>query len=206
MRRCGIAGEGVPLARMADRNALLMRSSAEGADGVYFLGTLPGSGSSSLARDGVVMFALLHRALNEGARTLGKARQKYAAAGALGVDPSKWRPADPSRGVVPAESLPLRAGVVATDTQLVALNRPPEEDQPQALSAEVLNELFAGLDFHVIKDNLEDGRSLTNEVWRTFLMAMAAALLGEALLCLPQRRLAAAAVAKEREGGLKNAA
>ena len=40
--------------------------------------TLPGPGASSLARDGVVLFALLHRALNDGASSLGNARQRIA--------------------------------------------------------------------------------------------------------------------------------
>jgi hypothetical protein len=51
-----------------------------------------------------------------------------------------------------------------------------------------LDELFAGLDFHVLTNTLEDGHTLTNEVWRTFLLAMAVALLGEALLCMPGKR------------------
>jgi hypothetical protein len=35
---------------------------------------------------------------------------------------------------------------------------------------------------------LEDESSLVSEVWRTFLIAMALLLLGEALLCLPAKR------------------
>ncbi len=58
-RRCGIAGDGVPLARVAGRDTLLMRSPLAQNGSVYFLGTLPGSDASSLARDGVVMFARL---------------------------------------------------------------------------------------------------------------------------------------------------
>lgn len=55
-----------------------------------------------------------------------------------------------------------------------------------------MNELFAGLDFRVLTDTLEDQGSLTNEIWRTFLVVLAACLVGEALLCLPPRRDAAA--------------
>jgi hypothetical protein len=40
----------------------------------------------------------------------------------------------------------------------------------------------------VLTDSLEDGRDLTNEVWRTFLIAMAIAIIAEALLCMPERR------------------
>ena len=52
----------------------------------------------------------------------------------------------------------------------------------------MLNDLMAGLDFRVLTDNLEDERSLTNEVWRTFLVAMALALLLEGLISMPPKR------------------
>ena len=198
LRRCGIAGEGVPLARVAGRGALLMRSTAGQGGSVYFLGALPGPGASSLARDGVVMFALLHRALNEGARTLGKAQQRVASASALGSDAAGWRPVQEKAEAISAESLPLRAGVVTSGDRIIALNRPPGEDQPETLSTTDLNGLFAGLDFRVLTDTLEDERTLTSEVWRIFLIAMALALVGEALLCMPPRRELAA---REKKGG-----
>lgn len=187
-RRCGIAGDAIPLARVAGRQTLLMRSSSERTGGVYFLGTLPGPGASSLARDGVVMFAMLHRALSDGARSLGKAQQRFASATALGSDPSKWKSADPKAAEIVSASLPLHAGVVASGDKLTALNRPPGEDDAQRLTTTTLNELFTGLDFRVLTDNLEDGRSLTNEIWRTFLVAMAIALIIESLLCMPEKR------------------
>lgn len=187
-RRCTILGEGVPLARVGGQAPLLMRSALSQGGSAYFLGSLPGPNASSLARDGVVLFALLHRALNEGARTLGKAQQRLAAASALGPEAGRWRPVEEKGEGVISENLPLRAGVVVSGDQIVALNRPPREDQPQTLSPAALNNLFAGLDFRVISESLEDGRSLTNEIWRTFLIAMALALLAEALLCLPPRR------------------
>jgi hypothetical protein len=193
-RYCPIAGEGTPLARIAGNQSLLMRSAEDRTGGAaYFLGALPDPGSSSLARDGVVMFALLHRALNEGAGTLGKARQAFASASALGADPSLWHPAEQRPDAPTPESLPLRAGVVASGDRLIALNRPAAEDLPQTVSNPTLNDLFAGLDFRILTGTLEDTRSLTNEVWRTFLVCMSLAILGEALLCLPPRRATAAA-------------
>ena len=186
-RRCAIAGDGVPLARVTGRQPLLMRAApGQGGGAVYFLGTLPGT--SSLARDGVVMFALLHRALNQGALTLGRAQSRVAGVGALGTDPTQWQSVEEGAANRFVEDLPLHAGVYASGDRLVALNHPPSEDVPQALTTAQLNELFAGLDFQVLADTLENSRSLTNEVWRTFLIVVAAALLGEALLCMPGRR------------------
>jgi hypothetical protein len=123
---------------------------------------------------------------------LGKAQQGIAAAGALGADPSVWRPADDGGAPIIPPELPLHAGVVTSGDRLTALNRPPGEDVTQTVSVAGLNDLFAGLDFRVATGTLADTRSLTNEVWRTFLICMAAAILGEALLCLPPRKSEAA--------------
>ena len=106
VRHCGIAGEGVPLARLAGHIPLLMRSPQTQSGNVYFLGTLSGPGASSLARDGVMLFAMLHRALDEGALTLGKAQQRFASATALGSDPSQWRPVEGKREAVTSANLP----------------------------------------------------------------------------------------------------
>jgi hypothetical protein len=190
-RRCLPAGDGVVLARTSDHQPLLLRSTAPQADHVYFLGTLPGPGASSLARDGVVLFALLHRALDFAAPSLGQAQQRACTATALGADPSLWQP-------VSGVKSSLRAGVFTQGERLLALNRPASEDTPETISLSALGELFAGLDFHIVTTTLEDTHSITNEVWRTFLFAMALALLGEALLCLPSRRALAPQAAAPR--------
>ncbi len=186
VRQCAIVGDGVPLARLTGNATLLMRANTTGDGSAWFLGTLPGSGASSLARDGVVMFALLHRALNEGAQGLGKAQQREASRSALGTDPTLWKRRG-SESVLSSEQA-LRAGVLETGDRQVALNRPLSEDRPEILGRRVIEELFAGLDHHIIEDDVQNESSLASEVWRTFLMLMALALLGEALLCLPGRR------------------
>jgi hypothetical protein len=134
------------------------------------------------------MYALLQRALNQGSATLGTAQQRYASANVLGDDPAKWKLVAPDDASILPQNLPLRAGIVSSGERLVALNRPPGEDQPAVLASSDLNDLFAGLDFHVVDSTLENGHSLTNEVWRTFLFLAALALVGEALLCMPPPR------------------
>ncbi|HEV7404955.1 MAG TPA: BatA domain-containing protein [Chthoniobacteraceae bacterium] len=187
-RHCNIAGEGIPLATLAGHEPLLMRATQAQGGRVYFLGTMTGPGGSSLARDGVVLFAALHRGLSEGAKTIGKAQQHYASVTALGPDVSQWHSAIMLSDRPVGASLALHSGVVASDDKLVALNRPPGEDVTETVSTNALNELFAGLDFRVLTDSLDAERSLTSEIWRTFLLAMAAALVLEALLCMPPQR------------------
>lgn len=188
-RRCEILGEGTPLARLAENVPLLVRANTAGTGegGAWFLGTLTGAGSSTLARDGVVMFAMLHRAMQEGARGLGKAQQREVGVTALGKgDLGEWK----RRGgeTVLSSEQPLRAGVVESGERMIALNRPLREDRPETLGKTVLDELFAGLDHHLIEDQVENETSLASEVWRTFLILMAVALLAEALLCMPGKR------------------
>jgi hypothetical protein len=152
------------------------------------LGTLPGPASSTLARDGVVFFAMLHRALQAGSGSLGTAQQRVASRDALGKDASvRWQRvgADAEKPLFDAA---LHAGVLAADGKLVALNRPASEDRMETLGSAALDELFAGLDFRKLEDTLEDQDSLVSEVWRTILIAMALLLLGEALLCMPAKR------------------
>ena len=191
-----LTGEAVPLARLGENTPLLVRCAADGMNAAYFLTTLPSPGSSSLARDGVVMFALLHRLLNDGALGLGLAQQRVAALNALGSDPAAWKRLDQEEMADAVAERALSAGVYekpAADGKpgkelMVALNRAASEDSPQVLAKTSVDELFAGLDYRYLEDNLQEGRSVTSEIWRTFLMLMAAAMVLEALLCIPAKR------------------
>ncbi len=186
-RRCEILGDGIPLARVSGNQPLLVRNTGD-RSGAWMLGTLPGPASSTLARDGVAFYALLHRALQAGSAGLGNAQQRVASREALGRDSSvRWQRLGAGSGG-PTFDAALRAGVLSAGDKLVALNRPASEDRMETLGAAALDELFAGLDYRKLEDTLEDQDSLVSEVWRTFLIATALLLLGEALLCMPARR------------------
>ncbi len=182
-RFCGVSGAFIPLALLPGRLPLLLRPATE--KNVFFLATHPNPGGSSLSRDGVVLFALLHRALAEGAQSLGQAQHRIASA-LPDSTTAPWKPVDGSTPLgTPSDQLALRAGILQSGSHLLALNRAPAEDLHEYLSPETLRELFAGLDARVLTDTLEDSRDLTSEIWRTFLFGMALALLAEAILCLP---------------------
>ncbi len=188
-RTCEIAGDGIPLARLPGGRSLLVRAAGGEAGGAFFLGTLPGPGSSSLARDGVVFFAMLHRALADGGRTLGRAQMRDAGKNALGGSAAGWKRL--SGGDEEAGGplmLPLRSGALENGGKLAALNRPLGEDSPQTLSSASLGELFEGLDYRRIDDTLDSRKKLASEIWRAILALMAAALVAEALLCMPERK------------------
>ncbi|MFM7604725.1 MAG: hypothetical protein ACKO8Z_05940, partial [Prosthecobacter sp.] len=182
LRHCEIIGEGSPLAQIGENQNLLIRANTTNENPAWFLGTLPSSDASTLARDGVAMFAMLHRALNEGSKGLGKAQQREAGPNALG--PGEWK--RHGEAILSTE-LPLRAGILQRGDRLVALNRPAREDTPDILARNSLGELFAGLDHQIIEDKIENQTGLASEIWRTFLFLMAIALLGEAMLCMPSK-------------------
>ncbi len=189
-----ILGASTPLARLANGDSLLVQPALQQGGSVTFLGTTPGSAGSSLARDGVVWYALLQRSLAEGAKALGNAQQREAGVTALpsGVD---WKVQDEADAPTTVQG--LRAGVYRAGERSVALNRPAVEDSPLMLSDDGLSELFRGLQFHRVDDTVDSGRDLANEIWRTFLLLMAAAMLIEAVLCLPKQRVVLPEARKE---------
>jgi hypothetical protein len=183
-RSCSLNGDATPLARLSNGQPLLAQAMHQSSGLACFLTTLPGSSSSSLARDGIVWYVLLQRALTDGSKALGSAQQRTAAASVLRSSQS-WKRADDSQPINSA-LLPLQASVVTAGAQSIALNRPTSEDSSQTLSSETLDQLFAGLQYHRVDDTVDNKTELANEIWRTFLIAMAVALILEAFLCLPK--------------------
>ena len=78
LRYCGLKGECTPLATLDGGVPLLVRVPTD-RGGVYFWTTTPSPRDSSLATDGVVLYAAVQRALSAGSSVLGKARLLDAA-------------------------------------------------------------------------------------------------------------------------------
>jgi hypothetical protein len=94
----------------------------------------------------VVFFAMLHRALQAGSGSLGKAQQRVAARDALGREGNaRWQRIGAEANKMTFDAA-LHAGVLTAGDKLVALNRPASEDQMETLGKGTLDELFAGLD------------------------------------------------------------
>lgn len=182
---CEFHGEGNKLAQFENGTPLLTRASTD-AGAVYFCSTLPQASHSSLARDGIVFYVMLHRALQSGAASMGKARQMTAGSGEV-PDLARASPLTKNAEAVLSPERAFHAGVYRQDDRLFALNRPVEEDTSLQINPESLAELFGGLDHYVVEDQLDSGVSLAREIWKTFLIAMVVALLVEAFLCLPPR-------------------
>lgn len=184
-RYCGMEGPEIHLAAFEDGSPLLTRVSTDHG-GVFFLSTLPKSGYSTLATDGVVYYVMLHRALDQAARALSPARSVTAgreeSAGA-----TDWEPLDPDSQEELSVLRPYRTGVFRNGEQLFAINRDPAEDAAKPLDETTLEPLFGGLDYQRIEDDVSDDGALASEIWRLFLIVMALAMILEAALCIPAR-------------------
>ena len=189
------------LARLTNGKPLLSRLRTDGG-AVYFLSTYPTPTHSNLGRNGVTLFALVHRALEFAAESQGAAKQLTA-----GTEPAKqvadmeWVTAEAHAARV-AEDKSYTPPIAAVRSfvsgiyrlkgeeteQYVALNRPASEVRSSAaLANDEIRELLTGLDFQILEGELNPSRSLASEIWRVFVVLMGLALLAEAFLCLPDK-------------------
>lgn len=189
---CGLEGEFTPLATLKGGAPLVARVPTK-RGGVYFWTTTPAPRDSSLATEGVVLYAFVQRALAAGAEVIGKTRQLDAGTPPDG-DPASW-----NRLTGDADSLSTeaasQAGVYSAGERLLAVNRPLAEDDGNVLADARVGELFRGLDYSRVDAKAGDAGALIQEIWRIFLMSMLIALLVEAVLCLPKPARAAGAAA-----------
>jgi len=182
-RYCSLQGESTGLAMLSGGGRLLSRVSTD-RGGVYFWGTSPALQDSTLATNGIVLYASVQRALAAGSAVLGRTRQ-LEAGNTAGERAGDWQ-----RLSGGAEGLSTEAahhgGVYSSGERLLAVNRPPREDNGKVLADATVTELFRGLDFTRVDDRAGNASSLIQEIWRIFLATMLLALVLEALLCVPK--------------------
>lgn len=188
-RLCALEGRGTVLARYEDEHPLLVRVPTT-RGGAYFCTTLPTAQFSSLERDAVVFYALLQRALAEGSRSLAAASQRDASTDAL-ADHEPWELVAPTEDGPSVSEWGLRAGVYRSGDYWAAVNRGAAEDEAGVTPSGTVEGLFAGVTFQRIDDAVGSVSPLAREIWRAFLVAMMLALILEAALCLPGRRVEA---------------
>ncbi|MEC8475494.1 MAG: hypothetical protein VXZ38_12635, partial [Planctomycetota bacterium] len=197
-RICSIQGDYSTLATLSEGSPWLVKSIDDGGS-VYFCGTTVDPLDSNLASSGVVLFAMVQRAMEMGVSTQGIARLANASSTPLST---QWpRLVSGSQEMQSASDAWVRlagnaevisteysshAGVYQSADRLVAVNRSEAEDDPTLVSDEQLNQLFSGLSFRTVRDEVGTERSLIQEVWRLFLILMLLMLLSESALSLPR--------------------
>lgn len=180
---CTPSGEATPLASLPGGEAFLARAVTP-KGGLYLWATTPAAADSNLASEGVVLYVAVQRALAAGAAALGTARQVIAHGGAADAALTWQRLAGSETAL--SNEYAVQAGAYAVGDVLLAVNRPEEEDRLSTLDDARVAGLFQGLDFTRIDQVASSERSPVEEIWRAFLIAMMAALVVEAWLCLPR--------------------
>ena len=183
-RHCRLEGETTALATLKGGDPLLARV-ATNRGGAYFSATTVAPADSTLAIDGVVLYVLIQRAMADGAAVLEQTRL-LAAGTPSGEDPRDWKRLAGDAAAISTDHA-TTAGVYASGERLLAVNRPAAEDGAAVVDDARVAALFQGLDFGRVDATADGAGSLIQEVWRLFLIAMMAALLVEAALCLPKK-------------------
>jgi len=182
-RSCGVDGDYVSLARIDQQSPILVRAMTDQRN-VYFCTTSLSTEDSSLQQNGVVLYAMIHRALAAGIESLGATGMRIAGE-VTKRDSQNWKQlaGDPT---ALSTQYAVQAGVYMVDERLVAINRSVGEDLATVLRDDQVASLFEGLDFHRVEVELNDGGSLVQEIWRICLVLMLAALVVESALCIPR--------------------
>ena len=212
-RTCGIIGDGTPLGVLPDGRPLLVRAAGD-RGGASFLTSTPAVRDSDLAANGVVLYAVVQRAIDAGLETVGNARQIDAGSMVLGGTDaggkrsSQQRSQEDWRQIAgpPSASTEagFHAGVYASRGRLLAVNRPAAEDAAEVVDNRQIETLFQGLSFSRFEQKAGGLGAIVEEVWRLFLVALLVALVVEGLLCFPRRpsdRLSRSRPAAQRRRG-----
>ena len=186
LRRQVIAGQKNVLAAFDDGAALLARQTL-GRGEFYFCASLPAGDWSSLA-DGPVLVPMLQRALQDGVRRLQSVSTSLCGELTASELAKTWVSVDSAV----AKDIRFQAGVYKSGEHLMAVNRPPAEDDPEMMDSGDIKKLFGDLPLQMLQDRRVATGQLQGEIWRMFLFLMLLLLLGEGLLILPGKRPAPA--------------
>ena len=185
-----IEGNVSQLATMTGGKPLLARVPTD-KGGVYFCTASTSDDRSTFASNGIVLYVVIQRAITQGLSALGATTQRVA--GEVAEPTDGWRLVAGPRETLSSEyayhSGVYRSGEEA-DAQWLAVNRSDREDQRDTIEDAQLNNLFSGLNFTRVDDSAGSLSGIVREIWRLFLYLMIAAMLLEALLCIPRRAAA----------------
>ena len=162
---------------------MLLSRAPTSRGGLYFLGTTTAPGDSNLASQGVVLVAIIQRALEAAAEAIGARGQEDVGAYQPLVQGYE-RVSETQDSWLLSEHLE-HAGVLQVAESFVALNRAAAEDEPAALADRRIVELMPEVDVSLVAGSVES-KGLVDEIWRVFLMLILIALVAEALLCITE--------------------
>ena len=202
-RRCGIESDSaVMLASFEDGQPLMVRA-ATNTGGVYFLATTPEEASSNFTADGIALYVMFHRAVEQGAQSLAGSRQ-FETGDKTITDTQLWEPVDFSatdasddRPLIAADQRTFYAGVYQAKAKegaddgakglVIAINRPTSENFPDRVSEDDVKQVMEEDTYELITTSASSLTGLSSEIWRLFMIGMIVALMAEGWLSLPAK-------------------
>ncbi|MEO7296978.1 MAG: BatA domain-containing protein [Verrucomicrobiota bacterium] len=169
------------LAAFEDGSPFLARQIV-GRGEIYFCASLPNKDWSTLG-DGPVLVPMTQRLLQTGSKRLQQVASVSSGELSQADQQKQWTSVDSTA----PKNIRSQAGVYRSGDRLVAVNRPPAEDDLETLEMNDAQKLFAGVTFQMLQDKQAKSDALQGEIWRIFLFGMLIFMIGESILVLPGR-------------------
>ncbi len=179
-------GDAAPLARWEDSEPAFARHIVDRGT-AWWLGSIPDYTWSNLG-DADVLLPVVQRILSAGAERFDASYLSSVGSDISQLLAGETRTRLDDHGTPQPANAAYEAGVFRLGDRLLAVNRPPLEDNPEILSREILDSLLAGTHYTLLDQaGQANDPSLARDVWRAFLVAVLFFLIAEALLCLPKK-------------------
>ncbi len=186
IRRQIPSGEATALARWEDGEPFITRRIIDQGT-AWFLGSLPDYTWSNLG-DADVLLPTVQRIIAAGADRFDASYLTTVGRDTAQPLPGETRTRLDDQGTQDPANTAHQAGIFRLGERLLAINRPAQEDDPEILTREQLDQALEGTRYTQLDQAGQAGDpSLSRDVWRAFLIAMLFLLISEAILCLPKK-------------------
>ncbi len=179
-------GDATALARWEDGEPLITRRIVDHGT-AWFVGSLPDYTWSNLG-DADVLLPTVQRILAAGADRFDASYLATVGSDTAQPLPGETRTRLDDYGTPDPANAAYEAGIFRLGERLLAVNRPAQEDNPEILSRESLDQALEGTHYTLLDQaGQANDPSLSRDVWRAFLIAVLCFLIAEAMLCLPKK-------------------
>ncbi|MES2438902.1 MAG: BatA domain-containing protein [Verrucomicrobiota bacterium] len=186
IRRQVPSGDATALARWEDGEPVIARRIFDQGT-AWFIGSLPDYTWSNLG-DADVLLPSVQRIIAAGAERFDASYLATVGSDAAQPLAGEIRTRLDDYGTPDPANAAYESGIFRLGERVIAINRPAQEDSPEILSRESLDQALEGTGFTLL-DQAGQGNdpSLSRDVWRGFLIAVLLFLISEAFLCLPKK-------------------
>lgn len=186
IRRQVPQGDATALARWEDGEPFITRRIVDHGT-AWFVGSQPDYTWSNLG-DADVLLPTVQRIVGAGADRFDASYLTTVGSETAQPLPGETRTRLDDYGTPDPANAAYEAGVFRLGERLLAINRPAQEDNPEILTREQLDQALEGTRYTLLDQAGQSGDpSLSRDVWRAFLIAVLLFLIAEAILCLPKK-------------------